>query len=447
LQTDQNQTIHTERVDITIQNGLILTMDADNSVIEDGYVCIKDDCIFQLGSGPSPYQAQKTLDAKGGIILPGLVNGHTHVPMSLFRGIADDLPLMEWLNNYIFPLESHVTAEFVYTGAMLACAEMIMSGTTTFCDMYMFEDEVARAAYETGMRCVVGEGLFDFDSPNYGSIKNGFVYTEALISKWQDSATVNISVDPHSVFTCAPDLLTTANELALKHNTPFVIHLAETLTEVREIEDRYGKRPVQYLDSLGILGPHITAAHCVHLNQEEIDLLAENHVKVIHNPESNMKLASGISPVPKLLASGVTVGIGTDGCASNNNLDLFSEMDVAAKLHKIDNMDPTAIKAGEVLRMATIEGAKAVALDTVTGSLEQGKKADIIVVDTSRPNMVPIYNPCSNLVYSATGANVIHSIINGQIVMYNQSLLSFELCTVIDNARGFAKRIRQWLKK
>lgn len=441
MQGSQNHTMQ-EYMNIIVKNGLILTMDADNSVIEDGYICIKDDYISHLGSGPCPFQTQKTLDANGGIILPGLINGHTHVPMSLFRGIADDLPLMEWLNNYIFPLESHVTAEFVYTGAMLACAEMIMTGTTTFCDMYMFEDEVARAAYETGMRCVVGEGLFDFDSPNYGPLKKGLVYTEELISKWHDSPTVNISVDPHSVFTCAPDLLITANELALKHDTLLVIHLAETLAEVKEVEDRYGKKPVQYLDSLGILGPHLIAAHCVHLDEEEINLLADNHVKIIHNPESNMKLASGVSPVPRLLASGITVGIGTDGCASNNNLDLFAEMDVSAKLHKLANMDPTVMTASEVLHMATIEGAKALSLDTVTGSLEQGKKADIIVVDTSQPNMVPMYNPCSNLVYSASGANVIHSIINGQIVMYNRELLSFDLCTVIDNARAFAKRIR-----
>lgn len=431
-----------------VYNGTILTMDDQNKIIPDGLLAISGNTIRFVGqTEKGSITAEKELDAKGGLILPGLINGHTHAAMSLFRGLADDLPLLDWLNDYIFPAESKMDATFVRVGTLLACAEMIMSGTTTFCDMYLFEEEVASTAREAGMRCLVGEVLYDFPSPNYGPIERGFEYTESLIKKWQDDPLVSIAVEPHSLFTCSPDLLTTANKMALDYNVPLIIHVAETLTELAEVKKRYGKTPVEHLHSLGLLKPHLIADHCVYLDEMDIKTMAEHRVKVIDNPESNMKLASGISPVPELLAQGVTVGLGTDGCASNNNLDLFGEMDMAAKIHKIKNMDPTVTDAVTVLRMATIEGAKALGLEDTTGSLKVGKKADVIIVDTEKPHLTPMYNPYSLLVYSATGHDVKHSIIDGRVVMEDRRLLTLDVADIIERSKEKSKKVREWVKK
>ena len=436
-----------EQLDLLIKNGTILTMDTQNAIIKDGILGIKGDTISYIGSGDGKeFQGKRIIDAKGGLILPGLINGHTHAAMTLFRGLADDLPLMEWLNNYIFPAESRMDADFVYSGTLLACAEMIMSGTTTFCDMYLFEDEVARAAKEAGMRSLVGEVLYDFDSPNYGPMENGLKYTEDLIKKWQGDPLVSIAVEPHSLFTCSPELLSRCNELALKYNVPLIIHVAETRSEIDEVNKRYGKGPVEHLKSLGLLGPQLIADHCVHLGEEDIKMFAENDVKAIHNPESNMKLASGIAPVPDMLKSNVTVGLGTDGCASNNNLDLFAEMDMAAKLHKINTMDTTVMDAVTVMRMATIEGAKALGMGEITGSLEKGKKADVIILDTKKPHLTPMYNPFSHLVYSARGNDVTHCIINGQLLMEDRKLLGIDLYEIMEKARQKSQDVRRWLQ-
>ena len=435
-----------QQVDIIIKNGTILTLDSKNSILENGFLCIRGDRIFKIGTGnPTSFKAEKIIDAGGGLILPGLVNGHTHAAMSLFRGLADDLPLMEWLNNYIFPAERKMDAEFVYTGTRLALAEMILSGTTTFCDMYLFEDEVAKAARKAGVRCLVGEVLYDFPSPNYGPVEKGLEYTESLIQKWRNDSLVSIAVEPHSLFTCSPELLTSSNELALRYHVPLIIHVAETLAEVAEIKKKYGKTPVRYLDSLGLLGPHLIADHCVHVENPDIKTMAVHGVKVVHNPESNMKLASGIAPVPEMLSQGLTVGLGTDGCASNNNLDLFSEMDTAAKLHKVNTLDPTVMDALSVLKMATIHGARALGLHHITGSLEVGKKADVIVIDTHKPHLTPMYNPTSHLVYAARGNDVQHSIINGQPVMEDRKLLTLDLAEIIAKAREMSIRVRSWL--
>jgi 5-methylthioadenosine/S-adenosylhomocysteine deaminase len=435
-----------QQVDIIIKNGTILTLDSNNSILENSFLCILGDRIFKIGTGnPTSFKAEKIIDAGGGLILPGMVNCHTHAAMSLFRGLADDLPLMEWLNNYIFPVERKIDAEFVYTGTRLALAEMILSGTTTFCDMYLFEDEVAKAARKAGVRCLVGEVLYDFPSPNYGPVEKGLEYTESLIQKWQNDSLVSIAVEPHSLFTCSPELLTSSNELALRYNVPLIIHVAETLTEVAEIKKKYGKTPVRYLDSLGLLGPHLIADHCVHVENPDIKIMAAHGVKVVHNPESNMKLASGIAPVPEMLSQGLTVGLGTDGCASNNNLDLFSEMDTAAKLHKVNTLDPTVMDALSVLKMATIHGARALGLHHITGSLEVGKRADVIVIDTHKPHLTPMYNPTSHLVYAARGNDVQHSIINGQPVMEDRKLLTLDLAEIIAKAREMSIRVRSWL--
>jgi len=432
--------------DITIENGTILTMDSNNSVIEKGCVCIHGNTISYVGAhNENPFQTAKSIDAHGGLILPGLLNAHTHAAMSLFRGLADDLPLMDWLNNYIFPVESRMDWEFVHVGTMLACAEMIMSGTTTFCDMYLFEEEVAKVARQAGMRCMVGEVLYDFPSPNYGSVDKGLEYTESLIKKWQDDPLVSIAVEPHSLFTCSPDLLIAANEMALKYDVPLIIHLAETLQELAEIKEKYDKSPIEQLRSLGVLGPRLIADHCVHLEKTDIQIMREHNVKIVHNPGSNMKLASGIAPVPDFLSQEITVGLGTDGCASNNNLDLFTEMDIAAKLHKVQTMDPTVLDAVTVLRMATIEGARVLGLEHITGSLETGKKADIIIIGTNKPHLTPMYNPFSHLVYAARGSDVDHVIINGQIVMEGRKLLTMDLKKTMARAREKSALVREWI--
>ena len=432
--------------DILIKNGTILTMDAENTLIEGGVVGVKADTISYVGNhleGNLP--STKVIDANGGIVLPGLVNGHTHAAMSLFRGLADDLPLMDWLTKYIFPVEARMDADFVYTGTLLACAEMILSGTTTFCDMYLFEADVAKAAKKAGMRCLVGEVLYDFDSPNYGPLESGFRVTESLIQTWQDDPIVSIAVEPHSLFTCSPDLLQEANRLALKYRVPMITHLAETVSEVNDIKERYGRTPVEHLEALGLLGSHLIADHCVHLDNHEIQLLAQHGVKAIHNPESNMKLASGIAPIPKMLEMGMTIGLGTDGCASNNNLDLFTEMDMAAKLHKLSTMDATAMDALTVLKMATIEGAKALGLESIIGSLEEGKKADIIIVDVKKPHLTPMYNPYSHLVYAARGNDVSHSIIDGKLLMEGRKLLGLALDEIMEQAREKSADVLRWV--
>jgi 5-methylthioadenosine/S-adenosylhomocysteine deaminase len=437
-----------EDCDFLIQNGTILTMESRESVLRKGFLAIRGDSIFRIGAGDAetPPTARQVIDAKGGLVLPGLVNGHTHASMSLFRGLADDLPLMEWLTRYIFPVESRMDAEFVHAGALLACAEMILAGTTTFCDMYLFEEEVARAARQAGMRCLAGEVLYDFPSPNYGSLQNGFEYVRQMIRRWEADPLVSVAVEPHSVYTCSPDLLLAANRMALEQGVPLIIHLSETLSEVAEVRARHGKRPVEHLESLGILGPHLIAVHCVHLEDSEIALLRERGTRVVTNPESNMKLASGISPVPRLLSAGITVGLGTDGCASNNNLDLFSEMDTAAKLHKVASMDPTQMDAFTVLRLATLEGARALGMGNLTGSLTEGKRADIILVDTRKPHLTPLYDPYSHLVYAARGSDVSHSFINGRLVMQERRLLTLDVEEVMQEAIKRSRDVLRWVQ-
>ena len=430
--------------DILISNGVVLTMNESNQEIQDGAVAIVAEKITAVGQKDefSEWKISKHIDARGGIIMPGLVNTHTHAAMTCFRGIADDLPLMTWLDEHIFPAESKLDNQKVYSGSLLACAEMIMAGTTCFCDMYLFEDAVARAAKDAGIRAVVGEVLYDFDSPNYGPIEQGFAYTENLIAKWQDDPLITIAVEPHSPYLCAPGLLQRSFSISQTHEIPMVIHLSEAQSEVDGMQEKYNLTPVQHLADIGVLGPNVVACHCVVLTDEDIALLHEHDVKVSHNPESNMKLASGIAPVPQLLDAGVCVGLGTDGCASNNNLDLFLEMDTAAKLHKVNTLDPTVLDARTALRMATIQGARALGLGEITGSLEPGKLADVIVIDSHKPHLTPMYNPTSHMVYAARGSDVSTSIINGQILMNGRKLQSLELEKVMQDVNQIAEEIR-----
>ncbi|MGD2272642.1 MAG: amidohydrolase [Desulfobacterales bacterium] len=435
--------------DILVTNGIVLTMKHGDAPIYDGAVAIKKDKIRKIGPSDefSNWKVSRRIDAQGGIIMPGLINTHTHAAMTCFRGLADDLPLMTWLNDHIFPAESRLDHEMVYRGTLLACAEMIRSGTTCFCDMYLFEDAVAQAAKTAGVRAVVGEVLYDFPSPNYGPIEQGFAYTNMLIEKWRNDPLITIAVEPHSPYLCAPDLLREAFFISQTHNIPMVVHISEALSEVAEIKKRHGKTPVGFLAEQGLLSANLVGCHCVVLTEEDISLLKSHDVKVSHCPESNMKLASGIAPIPQLAEQGVCVGLGTDGCASNNNLDLFWEMNTAAKLHKVKTLNPTVLDAATVLTMGTRDGARTLGLDDKIGILAPDKLADLIVIDTQKPHLTPLYNPISHLVYAAKGSDVATSIINGVVVMQDGQLLSLDLEKVLGDVEIIAAEIRSTNKK
>ena len=438
-------------VDLIILGGKVLLIDTKNSCLDNAAIAINEGNIIAIDQTENiarQYQARKTINAKDSLIMPGFVNCHTHAAMTCFRGIADDLELMDWLNNYIFPAEAkNVNKYLAYWGSLLACAEMIKSGTTTFCDMYIFEDETARAAKTAGMRCLVGEVLFDFPSPNSKTPEEGLVYTRMLIEKWRSDPLISIIVEPHALYTCAPDLLAKAKKLADDYSVPLGIHLLENKSEKEQLQKKFGKDAVIFLKDIGYLNDRFLALHCVCLTAEDIRLFADYGVKVSHNPASNMKLASGVAPVPDMLNAGITVGLGTDGCASNNNLDMIKEMSTAAKLHKVARLDPTVMNAQTVVRMATIEGAGALGMDKVTGSLEVGKKADIIIIGLNKPHLTPLYSEYSHLVYAASGADIDTVIINGKVVMENRSLLTIDETEVMQKVREIAANIKNSLRK
>ena len=437
-------------VDTIVAGGAILTLNENDTRIEEGALAIAGDTIVALGKAEeikNQFVGRTLIEAENYLVMPGLINCHTHAAMTCFRGMADDLELMTWLNNYIFPAEAkNVDPELAYWGSLLACAEMIKSGTTTFCDMYLFEDETARAAKQAGIRCLLGEGLFDFPSPNAQTPADGFAYIRKLIEKWDSDPLVNIIVEPHSLYTCSPALLVEAKKLADEYRLPYAVHLLENQAERAQLLQKFGKGAVEFLHDLGCLTEHFLAFHCVSMDVEDMRLFAEHGCKVIHNPESNMKLSSGVAPVPAMLAAGITVGLGTDGCASNNNLDMFQEMDTAAKLHKAHSLDPTVMDARTVVRMATCEGAGALGLGNITGSLEAGKKADIIIIDLNKPHLTPMYNEYSHLVYAAGGADVDTVIINGKPVMRHRRLLTIDENEIMVRVRKIALRIKRSLQ-
>lgn len=434
-----------KHADLLLTNGKILTLSPGSKPISEGALAIADGRIAALGAKArveSLYEAAKTIDARGGLIMPGLVNAHTHAAMSLFRGLADDLPLKTWLEDHIFPAEKRwVDQEFVYWGALLAIAEMIRSGTTTFADGYFFEEQAARAVQQAGMRAFLGQGILDFPTPDSPSAAETLKRIEAFIQTYSGSSLIHPTLFPHSVYTCSPDLLRRCRDLSDRYGVPLIIHLAETKGELDEVLRKYGKSPVNQMENFELLSPSLIACHCVWLTESEMDLLARRGVKVVHNPESNMKLASGVAPISELLARGVTVGLGTDGCASNNNLDLFQEMDTAAKLDKVYRLDPTGMPSNVVLEMAILGGTKVLGLDREIGSLEAGKKADIIILDLHRPHLQPIYNIVSNLVYSATGADVRDVIIDGKLVMQDRKLLTIDEETVLQKVQEWGAKI------
>ena len=431
--------------DILITGGTIATLDERDALFTPGALAIDGDTIVAVGGKEdiiSSYQGQETIDAPGTIIMPGLVNGHTHAAMTCFRGIADDMDLMDWLNNYIFPAEArNVDPELAYWGSLLACAEMVKSGTTTFSDMYIFEEETAQAAKQAGMRCLLGEVLFDFPSPNVKTPADGLAYSENLIRKWADDPLINIMVEPHAFYTCSPDLLKAAKALANRYGVPLAMHLLENKAEAKQQEEKCGKRATRFLEEIGLLDAKFIAFHCVVMDEEDIHRFANHGCKVVHNPESNMKLASGVAPISAMLQQGIVVGLGTDGCASNNNLDMFQEMDTAAKLGKAALLDPTVMPARTVLRMATCDGARVLGLERLVGSLEVGKKADICIIDMNKPHLTPLYDEYSHLVYTVGGADVDTVLINGKVVMKDRRLLTIDEEEAMRRVREIAHRV------
>jgi 5-methylthioadenosine/S-adenosylhomocysteine deaminase len=435
--------------DIIITGGTLLTMSEEMDVVENPFIGIRDGKIVSVEANgypvDNPHGTPEIIDASGCIIMPGLVNTHTHLPMVCFRGMADDLPLMEWLNNRIFPAEARfVDKQMVYDGSLLAMAEMILSGTTTFCDGYFFENKVGEAALKAGMRAVIAQGFIDFPTPDNPDTSKKMAVAEKFLAAWKSaSPLITPAFFCHAPYTCSPETLTTIKDAARKAGIPFLIHLLENKDEIETISGRYGKKPVPYLKELGVLDEQTIAVHCNWVNKEDMVIFADLGVKVSHNPESSMKLASGCAPIPEMLKLGITCGLGTDGCASNNDLDMFREMDTAAKVHKVTARNPTLMSAEMVLKMATLGGAKVLGLADRIGSIETDKDADIILVDMDKPHLTPLYNPYSQLVYAASGADTLTSIIGGKIVMRNRKLLTIEVGAAMENVRRIAAGIAQ----
>lgn len=434
-----------EHADLTVVHGIVVTMDGQHRVLQDGAVAIQGDTIAAVDSSAqidSRYESGKVIDARGALIMPGLINAHTHMSMSLFRGLADDLALDDWLHKYIFPAESRfVTPDFVTWATRLSMLEMLRGGTTTVADMYYFEDEVAAALKAAGMRGVLGETVIGFPSPDSKTSTAALDYTERFLKHWQGDPLITPAVAPHSIYTCSEELLKEAVALARKHQAPILIHMSEAPFENEQSRKEHGVSTVQYLQRIGLLGPDVLGAHCIWVDQADIQTLAHFGVGCSYNPSSNMKTAAGTMPALELLGAGVAVGIATDGAASNNNQDMFEEMDLAAKQQKLARMDPKALSAVQVVDMATITGAKALHLERQIGSLEAGKKADLIVVDTTAPHATPMYNVYSEIVYALKSSDVRTTIVGGKPLMEDRRMLTLDEPAILAKAAQYAAQI------
>lgn len=421
---------------LLIKNTMVLPMDGREQEKKyfSGDIAIEGNVIKEVGLNlTEKYSDYEVIDGKDTLTMPGLINCHTHAAMVLLRSYADDMELMDWLKNAIWPREAHLNADDIYWGTMLAILEMIKSGTTTFADMYFFMDQVARAVEETGIRASLCKGMIGVGEKG----ENDLNVSEELVKEYHGKADgrINCFLGPHAPYTCPPDYLKRVIELSDKLGVGIHIHLSETLTEVANIEKQYGLRPVQLMESIGLFeNRHVVAAHCVALSEKDIEILAKHQVGIAHNPESNMKLASGVAPIPELLRKGALVGIGTDGASSNNNLDMFGEMRSCALLHKVTEMNPTVIPAYSVLEMATINGAKVLGLNNV-GEIKEGNKADLIMIDLHKAHLTPLHDLAANLVYSAHGSDVKNVIIDGKLIMKDQEILSFDEERVLHEAQ------------
>ena len=439
------------QVSLLITNGIVVTMDGGARVISPGSVAIDGTDIVAVGAADAirqQFRGRNTIDAAGQVVMPGLVNTHTHAPMVLYRGLADDLALMDWLNNYIFPAEAKtVSPEFVRAGTRLAALEMIESGTTTFADMYYFEEEIARETKAAGLRGVLGETIIQFPVADAKTPADALARAETFIKAYRNDPLITPAVAPHAVYTNDGASLTAARELSKKYNVPTLIHVAETQAEAMTARERGARSVVAYLDGLGFLGPGVVAAHAVWVDDADIALLKSRGVGVSHNPESNMKLASGVAPVKAYLSADVAIGLGTDGAASNNDLDMFEAMRTASFLQKVQTGDPTAVSAKTALRMATIGGARVLGMETLIGSLEPGKRADLIIVSMSAARQTPMYDAISHLVYATRGDDVQTTIVHGRILMRNRRVTTLDAPAVLKDAKTWAETVRAAVKR
>jgi len=438
--------------DLVIEAGAVLTVDENFKVLRESAIVISDGVIQTIGTVEdvkARFEPKQWIERKGSIVLPGFVNTHGHAAMNLLRGIADDRPLMDWLTKYIFPAEAkNVSPEFVRAGTTLACAEMVHGGTTTFTDMYYYESDVAAAVEACGMRAVLGETWLDMPAPGHKDLEESKAVTRAFLEKWKGHRRITAAVAPHAPFTCSKETLLAAKALADEFKAPLLIHLSETKAEQEQIKAKTGTTPTKWLESIGFFGGRVLAAHGVWLDADDMKILAARKVAVAHNPESNMKLASGIAPVVAMRAAGITVGLGTDGVAgSNNDLNMMEAMDFAGKLAKVSTMDSTALPARDLLRMATIEGAKALGLDTWIGSLEAGKYADLIAIDLNEPPSRPVYDVISTLVYTAKADNVSLTVVGGKVLWdgYHRSYPTIDRDAVMKSAVEWRERISKSL--
>jgi 5-methylthioadenosine/S-adenosylhomocysteine deaminase len=434
------------QVGLILSGGTVITMDGSHHVLSSGAIAVDGTDIIAVDTPQAiaaQFTARDTIDTAGKIVLPGLVNTHGHAPMVLYRGLADDLALMDWLTRYIFPAEAKtVSPEMVGVGTRLAALEMIQSGTTTFTDMYYFEEEIAKTVKVAGLRAVLGETIIKFPVAAAKTPADGLARAETFIQRFLHDPLITPAVAPHSAYTLDKSILLACRDLALKYKVPLITHLAETEDEVRIIRDESGLTPTGYLDSIGFWAPRTIAAHGVWVNDDDIAILKARGVGVALNPESNMKLASGTAPVPKYLAAGVALGLGTDGAASNNDLDMFEAMRQAAFLHKLQSRDPRAVPAPVALEMATMGGARVLGLEREIGSVEAGKRADLIVVGVNRARQTPLYDPISHLVYTTRGDDVETTIVNGKVLMRGRRVETLDESSVLEGANRFARRIR-----
>lgn len=432
-------------MDLLISGGTVITMDAEFRVIEDGAVAIEGDAIAAVGTRAeleARTRGAKIIDSSTALVMPGMINGHAHAAMSLFRGVAEDHSLDDWLQKYIFPAEArNVTEEFVLWGTRLGVLEMLRGGITTYADMYYFEDVVASVTKEAGMRGVLGQTVVDFPAPDHKTPAAAFAYTQKFIDRWKGDPLITPAVAPHSIYTLSTENLKAAAALARRNGVPILIHLAEAPFESELSRKKYGASPVGYLESIGVLGPDVVAAHSVWVDATDIATLVRRGVGSIHNPSSNMKLASGVMPVVDLLAAGEPVGLATDSAASNNNQDLFQEMNIAAKLQKVTRMDPRALPARQTVELATIGGARAMHLDKKIGSLEAGKQADLILINTNATHSTPMYNVYSQLVYALNAHDVRTVVIAGKVVMDGRVMMTMDKPGILAKAHEYQRKV------
>jgi 5-methylthioadenosine/S-adenosylhomocysteine deaminase len=432
-------------VDLLVSGGTVITMNAERRVIEDGAVAVEGDVIAEVGTRAElekRIRATKTIDARGTLVMPGMINGHAHAAMSLFRGVAEDHSLDDWLQRYIFPAEArNVTEDFVFWGTRLGVLEMLRGGVTTYADMYYFEDVVARVTKEAGMRGVLGQTIVDFPAPDHKTPDAALAYAKSFIERWKGDPLIVAAVAPHSIYTLSTESLKKTAELARATGAPILIHLAEAPFESEISRTKHGGSPVHYLERIGLLGGDVVGAHCVWVDATDIATLVRRGVGAVHNPSSNMKLASGVMPLVDMLAAGVPVGLATDSAASNNNQDLFQEMNIAAKLQKVTRMDPRALPAWQVVEMATIGGARALHLDKKIGSLEAGKQADIVLIGTGATHSTPMYNVYSQLVYALNAHDVLTVVIAGKIVMEVRAMMTMDKPAILAKAHEYQRKV------